>query len=137
MKTMPNLEDFRLSPEQIAAAMKQQLATKLAPQKSKHEIEFYQFPKVVVDALARANNAPAWALAAAVYKGWYKDRKHRNPVKLTSTLLVEFGVSKDQKFRALKILEETGQFLVEHSRGRNPLVMMKWKLVKDGDVPHF
>jgi hypothetical protein len=44
-------------------------------------IEFYQFPKAVVNALIQMNYAPAWALAATIYKGWYEDFKKRNPVR--------------------------------------------------------
>ena len=81
------------------AAMKEQPAAKPIPRKSKKEIEYYQFPKAVVDALIRANYAPAWALAAAVYKGWYEDFKKRNPVKLTSALLAEFRDFKKPKVK--------------------------------------
>jgi hypothetical protein len=106
-------------------------AAKPIPQKSKKEIEFYQFPKAVVDALIQANYAPAWALAAAIYRGWYKDFKKRNPVKLTSALLAEFRISKNQKSKGLKFLEQSDLFLVERFRGHNPLVTMKWILIKD------
>jgi hypothetical protein len=60
------------------------------------------FPKAVVDALIRVNYAPAWALRQRIYKRWYEDFKKRNPVKLTSALLAEFEISKDQKSKGLK-----------------------------------
>jgi hypothetical protein len=140
-----NLETLNLTPAQLEALKNggrlemwdgvpmviEQPAAKPIPQKSKKEIEFYQFPKAVVDALIRMNYTPAWALAAAVYKGWYDDFKKHNPVKLTSALLAEFRVSKDQKSKGLKLLEQSDQFLVERCRGHNPLVTMKWKLIKD------
>ena len=130
MSTTFRPEDFRLSPEEMAAMKKPPPAISV-PQKSKKEIEFYQFPKAVVDALIQANYAPAWALAAAIYKGWYKDFKKRNPVKLTSALLAEFRISKNQKSKGLKFLEQSDLFLVERFRGHNPLVTMKWILIKD------
>jgi hypothetical protein len=99
--------------------------------KPKRDIEFYKFPKAVMDALIRANYMPALALAAAVYKGWYDDFKKRNPVKLTSALLAEFRISRGQKERGLKVLELSDLFLVERSPRRNPQVMMKWILPKD------
>jgi hypothetical protein len=99
--------------------------------KPKSGIEFYQLPKAVVDALIRVNYAPVWPLAAAVYKRWYDDFKKRNPVKLTSALLAEFEISKDQKSKGLKLLEETDWFIVKRFRGHNPLVTMKWILIKD------
>ena len=126
MKTMPNLEFFRVNLEEVVAPEKSP-----ARSKSKRGIEFYQFPKTVVDALIQVKYAPAWALAAAVYKGWYEDFKKRNPVKLTSALLAEFRVSKNQKSKGLKFLEQSDLFLVERYRGHNPLVTMKWILIKD------
>ena len=118
-----------MSPEDIAA-MKEP-PTKSSRKSKCRGIEFYQFPKAVVDALAQVNYAPAWALAAATYKGWFEDFKKRNPVKLTSALLAEFLVSKKQKSKGLKFLEESDLFLVERFSGRNPLVTMKWILIKD------
>ena len=140
-----NLETLNLTPAQLEALKNggrlemwdgipmviEPPAAKPIPQKSKKEIEFYQFPKAVVDALIQANYAPAWALAAAIYKGWYKDFKKRNPVKLTSALLAEFRISKNQKAKGLKFLEQSDLFLVERFRGHNPLVTMKWILIKD------
>jgi hypothetical protein len=130
MSTTFRPEDFRLSPEELAA-MKEQPAAKPIPRKSKKEIEFYQFPKTVLDELTSRNYMPALLVAMAVYKGWYEDFKKRNPVKLTSRLLAEFGLSKDQKFRALKVLDGTTHFLVERFPRRNPMVTMKWKLIKE------
>jgi hypothetical protein len=127
-------DKFRLSPKEMAA-MKQPTTKSPPPSKSKRKskrgIEFYQLPKAVVDALVRVNYAPAWAVAAAVYKGWFEDFKKRNPVKLTSALLAEFRVSKNQKSKGLKFLEQSDLFLVERYRGHNPLVTMKWISVKD------
>ena len=137
-----NLKSLNLTPEQLEALKngwklemwngipmvieKIQPAKLPFPHKPKCGIEFYKFPTAVVDALIQVNYAPAWALAAAVYKSWYEDFKKRNPVKLTSARLAEFRISKDQKTKGLKSLEQTGLFLVERPPGRNPLVMMKW-----------
>jgi hypothetical protein len=99
--------------------------------KPKRDIEFYKFPKAVMDALVRANYMSVLTVAMAVYKGWYLDFKKRNPVKLTSALLAEFEISKDQKSKGLKLLEQTDWFIVERFRGHNPLVTMKWILIKD------
>jgi len=140
-----NLETLNLTPAQLEALKNggrlemwdgipmviEPPAAEPIPRKSKKEIQYYQFPKAVVDALIQANYAPAWALAAAIYKGWYKDFKKRNPVKLTSALLAEFRISKNQKAKGLKFLEQSDLFLVERFRGHNPLVTMKWILIKD------
>jgi hypothetical protein len=121
---------FRVSPEEMAA-MKEQLAEKPIPRKSKREIEFYQFPKTVMDALIRANYGPAWALAAAIYKTWYDDFKKRNPVLVTSAVVVGYRLSRNQKSRALKILEGTGQYIVDRFAHHNPLVTMKWIPIRE------
>src|SRR5215471_13536607 len=99
--------------------------------KSKRGINFYPFPKAVVDVLIRANYAPAWSVVAAGYKGWYADFKKRNPVKLTSALLAEFRVSRGQKLRSLRFLEQSDLFLVERFPRRNPMVTMRWIPIKD------
>jgi hypothetical protein len=125
-------KDFWLSDEQVREHAAQQRGGDSKPKsKPKRGIEFYQFPEAVMDAIRRTNYMPALALAMAVYKGWYLDFKKRNPVKLTSALLVEFAISRDQKRKGLKILEQTGLFLVERFPGHNPLVTMTWKLIKD------
>jgi hypothetical protein len=122
-------KDFILSPEELAEMKKSPTPT--SSRKQKRGLEFYQFPKAILIAVFRANYMPALALVMAIYEGWYRDFKKRNPVKLTSDLLAEFGVSKDQKSKALKLLEQSGFFVVERFHRRNPLVMMKWILPKD------
>ena len=114
------------------AAMKKLPADKPSPpRKPKREIEFYPFPGDVVAALIRANYAPAWTLAAVIYKTWYRDYKKLNPVLVTSAILAIYGLTRHQKSRALKVLEDSGQYIVERSANRNPLVMMKWIRVKE------
>ena len=125
MRTGFDPEQFLVSPEDMTA-MKKLPADKSSPlRKPKREIEFYPFPGDVVDALIRANYAPAWTLAAVIYKTWYRDYKKLNPVLVTSAILAKYGLTRHQKSRALKILEGSGQFIVDRSVNRNPLVMMK------------
>jgi len=126
-------DQFRLSPEEIVAVKMEALkkSSTSSSRKPKGEIKFFQFPKDVMYALIRVNYAPVWPLTAAVYKRWYDDFKKRNPVKLTSALLAEFEISKDQKSKGLKLLEQTDWFIVERFQGHNPLVTMKWILIKD------
>ena len=142
-----NLETLNLTPEQLEALKNggklemwdgiPMVIEKIQPAKlpSSHKpkcgIEFYQFPKAVVDAVIRANYMPAFTLAVASYETWYKDYKKRNPVTLTSARLAEFRISKDQKLKGLKILEQSGLFLVKRFKGRNPLVTMPWLPTKD------
>jgi hypothetical protein len=98
--------------------------------KPKSGIKFYPLPDALVRTLIRTNYMPALALAAAIYKAYFKDWKNRNPVKLTSAYLAEFHLSKDQKFRGLRILEQSGAFTVERFKGRNPVVTMTWLRIK-------
>jgi len=123
-----NLDDIRATPEQIAAWQAEQ-AAKTEIGKAK-ELKFYYFPPEAIDGLVATDYAPAWKVAAAIYKQWYVTFRG-NPVKLTSRNLREnYGVSKKQKLRALKILEDTGQYIIERIPGRNPSVTMKWKALR-------
>jgi hypothetical protein len=130
MKETFTAEAFRLSPEDLQHNNGQQKLVR-NPRKERRLIEFYPFPKTVIDGILVAGYMPALTVAAVIYETWYYDYEKRNPVKLTSASLQKRGVSRHQKRRALEILETTGQYLVERFPRRNPLVMMKWKLVKD------
>jgi hypothetical protein len=131
MKDTLNAEDFRLSPEDLAQNNGQHKPARMPRAKAKRLIGFYQFPRMVVDELIRADSAPAWALAAIIYETWYYDYEKRNPVRLTTQSVRNRGISRASKLRALKILENTGQFVVERTPGQNPMVTMKWMLIKD------
>ena len=121
--------NWDLTPELLEELMARQTDSAT---KSRRKREFYYFlPEGVMKALRKVDYAPAWGLAMAIYKGWYRDFRKRNPVKLTSVLLTEFGISKGQKQRGLKRLEQTELFVVERSPRRNPRVMMTWILPKD------
>jgi len=101
-----------------------------APAPSKSPMEFVMIPLHVIKTLA--STSPTLAVVAAITKAHYDDINHSNPVRLTSKCLAEFEVSKDQKWRALKILEKSGLVCVDRHAGRNPLVTVKWKLrIKD------
>jgi len=116
--------------KELQAEKSARLAVKKAEKKPRPGIQFYQFPVDVINAIDRSNYAPVWRLVHAIYKTWFENR-NRNPVKLTSARLAEFQISRGQKSRALKILEQIDQFGVERLEGRNPLVTMKWKPLKD------
>jgi hypothetical protein len=126
-----NIDEIRVPPEQIAAWQVEQAAKAETPssktkESKRFELKFYKFPPVVIEALCKAQYWPAWNVAAAIYKQWY-DTFQGNPVKLTSWNLREnYDVSKDQKWRALKILEGTRHYIVERIPGKNPLVTMTW-----------
>jgi len=125
-------KNLRLTPEQIAAALKQQAQQAKLPalRKAKQEIEFYQFPKPVLIAILQSGYMPALAVAAAIHETWYKGFQ-RNPIRLASARLREFRISRGQKLRALKILEQTGLFDVKRFPRRNPLITLKWLRTTD------
>ena len=66
---------------------------------------------------------------AALYEMWYRDC-HYNPVKLTSRALRKYGVSRWQKYRALKVLEKSGWIWIEREPRKSPFVTMKWLPLK-------
>ena len=124
-----NPHDFVISPEELARngrGSKTKITKKL-----KKLIEFYQFPKSVLDGITATGYMPALVVAVVIYETWYYDYEKSNPVRLTTRSLRERGLSREQKQRALRLLEGTGQYIVERSPRRNPLVMMKWVPIKD------
>jgi hypothetical protein len=125
-KTNP-FETLRsLTPEEVEKYQ----AARPAKAKAKSSMEFMMIPLHVVKTLA--STIPELAVVAAIIKTHYDDIDHNNPVRLTSSCLAEFGVSRYQKLRVLKILEKAGLVCVERRVGRNPLVTAKWKLrIKD------
>ena len=83
------------------------------------------FPARVLEAVGRVcrqnhTTAPL-ALMLIIYEIRFKSFG-QNPAKLTTAALAKFSISKDQKFRALKHLEETGHFTVTRQHGKNPIV---------------
>jgi hypothetical protein len=117
-----------LTPEEVEKYQAARPMAKSSPSRKSEGGMHYWLPEALIEALVKVDYLPAWRLALAIYKTWYRDRDHVNPVKLTSACLEEFRISRDQKLRSLKILKKTGLFLVNHSRGRNPLVTMTWPL---------
>jgi hypothetical protein len=141
MSENPRFE-YAVSPEQIATH-NDQLSAKIETPKrpnqteagkpkhsEKHTLKFYKFPPAVIDGLVAADYGPAWKVAMAICKRWYATFRG-NPVELTTwNLRKNYGLSKDQKWRALKVLEDTEQYIVERIPGHNPLVTMKWEPLK-------
>jgi hypothetical protein len=127
MSGMINFEGLRSLNEKDIAEWKEKSAKSPAAHKPKREM-YYWLPEALFKALVQVDCLPAWRLALAIYKTWYKDREHRNPVTLTSACLTEFRISKDQKSKGLRRLEKTGLFLVRNFKGRNSQVIMTWPL---------
>jgi hypothetical protein len=124
-------KDYVVGPEELAELPKLQAkSSKRSAKKSEQGIEFYQFPKPVLVAILRSDYMPTLAVTAVIHETWYKGYQ-RNPITLTSVGLREFRISKGQKSRALKILEQSGWFDVKRSSGRNPLITLKWLRTTD------
>jgi hypothetical protein len=98
-------------------------------------VKWYKCEATVLDrafATTRARRN-AWSLVAvlmALYELWFTDLDKRNPVKLTSYNLQRFGLSRNQKHRALQILEKAGLISVDRKPRKNPLVTMTWLPVR-------
>jgi hypothetical protein len=126
---MIDTQELFLTEEQIREFQARK-SSRRSEKKPKREIQFFQFPKPVLVTIIRSGYMPALAVAAAIHETWYRGFR-RNPITLTSTRLGEFRISKDQKLRALKILEQSGCFLVKRFRGRNPVITLKWLRIED------
>ena len=92
------------------------------PQSKK--FDFYRFPAKVLESVAIVSKSPVFIILCVLYR--LRVKTGRNPVILTSKTLRNFGLSRHQKFRALKLLEKTGHISVERVKGKNPQIMLNW-----------
>lgn len=61
-----------------------------------------------------------WNVATAI---WYLVGLNNSPtIKLTQTVLNQFGITRYAKYRALNELEATGLIKIDSSHGKNPVV---------------
>ena len=120
MNTSIDIEDLRLSEEDVAEFFRKQ---KTAPSRPRKRgvclIPFY-----VLEEIARAG-CPDVGVLAALYETWFRDNKY-NPVRLTSRALEKYGVSRGQKRRSLERLEKSGCIWIERTNRKNPLVTLRW-----------
>jgi hypothetical protein len=99
--------------------------------KTKHPIKYYQFPPWVMDQAfstpeARRNAWSVLAILLALEELHFRDSYHRNQQHLATYHLQRFGLTRGQKFRALRILEEAKVIVVHRTHGKNPLVTLLW-----------
>jgi hypothetical protein len=94
------------------------------------KLEFYQFPKRVIEQIVRSTHNAELAVLARLYELWFLNFQ-RNPVELSSVGFRAMGVSRFGKLRALKALEESGQISVQWRKNRAPLVTINWKVVQN------
>ena len=59
----------------------------------------------------------AWAL-------WYRHGMEGNPVRVTTRLRQDFGLTRQSTYRALELMEDTGLIKVERRKGCAPRVTM-------------
>jgi hypothetical protein len=123
---------YKASPEQVAARNARQAAkVEKSKRTEENELKYFEFPPEVVTKLLKKHYWPAWSVAIAIYQKWYATFQG-NPVKLTSKNLKEnYDISRGQKERALRILEETGKYVVKRTPRQNPQVTMSWKPIQN------
>ena len=90
--------------------------------------KFCQFPVSVLDAIIeQRGNWSVLAVLVALHELWFTHPNHHNPVEFTSYTLRRFGISRQQKWKALWVLEKSGQItVVRRGSGKNPHVALNW-----------
>jgi hypothetical protein len=94
-------------------------------------VKWYKCEATVLDRAFATTGARrnAWSVVAvlmALYELWFTDPDKRNPVSLTSYNLQRFALSREQKYRALQILEGAQLISVNRTKGKNPRVTLTW-----------
>jgi hypothetical protein len=91
-----------------------------------YKLEAPVFDRAFATKEAKRNAWSVLTVLMALYELWFTDLDKRNPVTLTSYNLQRFGLSREQKYRALEILEEAQLVSVNRTNGKNPQVTMTW-----------
>jgi hypothetical protein len=112
-----NLEKFQLEdyplPTHSAAAP--------TPHKRRSDLQFVKVPLMWKDRLAKAGaHGATYALALhLLYHDW---KSNESPIKLSNTALADDGITRWQKWRALRELEQLGLAVVERRPRKSPIV---------------
>ncbi|QGY03622.1 hypothetical protein MMSR116_18300 [Methylobacterium mesophilicum SR1.6/6] len=85
--------------------------------KTKPKARFLKGP-IPLESLAVASRLPGKALAVYIALRHRCDLEGKNTVSLPAALLRSFGVDRDSKARALRVLENAGLIQVERTPGR-------------------
>jgi hypothetical protein len=89
--------------------------------KQRHQ-QFVKFPRAWVDRLQRASYTSTYRVALhLLFHHWKSDGC---PIRLSNVALAEAGVSRDQKWRALRELECLGLIRIERRRRRSPMITL-------------
>ena len=95
----------------------------------KGEMNHYAFPSEALEMLCAQKKDATLAVLLNIVRLWFASFQE-NPVRLASTEIRGFRVSKDQKLRALDALEAAGLISVERQLRKSPLVTLNWKPMK-------
>jgi hypothetical protein len=96
---------------------------------SRHQkLKLLTLSKPALLSVIKSDYMPALTVLLVLYETWFLDLEHKNPVRLTSESLRLYKISRGQKDRALKVLEEYGAVTVDRTNGRNPMVTLNWPL---------
>jgi len=96
------------------------------------KFKFYQFPASVLEPVAQSGRTGQLALLVlmALLKRHFSNGQE-NPLKLTTKCLESSDISRGQKRRALMFLEKRGFIMIQREPGRNPLVTLPWRPLKE------
>jgi hypothetical protein len=114
-----DLEKFRLSPEDMKA-----YAGKAAPRSARRPAsrQFTIVPRAWSDRLEAARYASTYKLALHLLHQDWKNGGRR--ITLANAVLTNAGVSRGQKWRALRELERLKLIEIERRRRKSPLVTL-------------
>jgi hypothetical protein len=127
-----DLEKFRVTEEDIARIRLERERKQPPTQNELHRwpeakgFKFHKVPRGLLEDIAERTNCIPLIILCVLSRLWFKNSCH-NPVTLTSRILKELGISRHQKRRALKFLEETGHIIVKRCHGKNPKITLKWQ----------
>ena len=100
-----------------------------SPIKKSTRLTYYTYPAKFMEALCDKKQDATLALLLHLTRIWFRDFQ-RNPVELSRGKIDGVKMTRNQKARALAMLEETGFVSVEQRPGKSPLVTLNWKSLK-------
>jgi hypothetical protein len=89
----------------------------------------YSFPADAMETLCAQKQDATLSVLLNIVRHWFYNFQ-QNPIKLATTEIKGFEVSKNQKARALTALEEAGFVTVQRRPRKSPLVTLNWKPTK-------
>ena len=113
----------------LAASGEKQPKTKVHRYGNRPRYDRCVLPLKLLDAMIEHHaNWTVLAMVVALHELWFTHPHHNNPVHFTTYNLRRFGLSRDQKWRALCFLEKIGQISITRmGAGKNPMVTLNWE----------